>query len=266
MKLTMLGTGDALATKCFNTCFLLRASGQSFLVDGGGGNGILRQLSRAGTGWEAVREIFVTHKHLDHLLGIFWMLRLVCQHMASGEYEGEARIYAHDEVVEILGRAAKALLSKREASFVGGRLRLVAVNDGEHKTILGHDVTFFDVRSTKAKQFGFKMELGSGETLTCAGDEPLNPATEKFAEGGKWLLHEAFCLHSEAELFRPYEKHHSTVKDACETAERLGVKNLLLYHTEDKNLARRKELYTAEGRKYFSGNLLVPDDLESFEL
>ena len=49
-------------------------------------------------------------------------------------------------------------------------------------------------------------------------------------------------------------------------AEQLGVKNLILYHTEDKNIARRKQLYTEEGRKYFHGNLYVPEDLEKIEL
>ena len=79
------------------------------------------------------------------------------------------------------------------------------------------------------------------------------------------MLHEAFCLYSQADIFDPYEKHHSTVKDACELAEELGVKNLLLYHTEDRTIARRKELYVAEGM-LFSGTLWVPDDLESIEL
>ncbi len=49
-------------------------------------------------------------------------------------------------------------------------------------------------------------------------------------------------------------------------AEQLGVQNLILYHTEDKNIVRRKELYTEEGKKYFSGNLYVPEDLEKIEL
>ena len=64
----------------------------------------------------------------------------------------------------------------------------------------------------------------------------------------------------------PYEKHHSTVRDACEQAEELGVRNLLLYHTKDHNLTHRKELYLAEGQPCFSGRLWVPDDLESIEL
>ena len=42
--------------------------------------------------------------------------------------------------------------------------------------------------------------------------------------------------------------------------------NLILYHTEDRNLADRKRLYTEEGREYYSGNLFVPEDLETFEI
>ena len=57
-----------------------------------------------------------------------------------------------------------------------------------------------------------------------------------------------------------------TVKDACELAEGLGIPNLLLYHTEDRNILRRKELYTAEGKQYYSGNLLIPDDLDVITL
>ena len=85
-------------------------------------------------------------------------------------------------------------------------------------------------------------------------------------ENSKWLMHEAFCLYSQADIFHPYEKHHSTVREACQLAEQLGVKNLLLYHTEDKNIKKRKELYKAEGSQYFRGKLYVPDDLEQIEI
>lgn len=139
-------------------------------------------------------------------------------------------------------------------------------DDGETCRIIGHDVTFFDIQSTKAKQFGFTMDLGDGRKLTCCGDEPLTESVEHYARGSAWLLHEAFCLFSQADIFDPYEKHHSTVKDACELAERLGVENLLLYHTEDRNLAQRRRLYAEEGELCYSGRLWIPDDLESVEL
>ncbi len=34
---------------------------------------------------------------------------------------------------------------------------------------------------------------------------------------------------------------NATVKDACELGERLNVENLILYHTEDKNILKRQE-------------------------
>ena len=70
-------------------------------------------------------------------------------------------------------------------------------------------------------------------------------------------------LASDAEHYAPYEKHHSTVKDACTAAEKLHVENLILYHTEDSDMGTRKERYTAEGKRYYKGNLYVPDDLET---
>ena len=123
MKITMLGTGNALVTECYNTCFVIEDNGQYFMVDGGGGSTILHQLKHAGYDWMDMRHIF-----------------------------------------------------------------------------------------------------------------------------------------------DPYEKHHSTVKDACELAEKLNIRNLLLYHTEDKNLDARKKLYLEEGSCYYHGNLFIPDDLESVEL
>lgn len=59
MKITMLGTGNALVTECYNTCFVLSDSGKYLLVDGGGGNTILRQLKRAGLNWMDMREILL---------------------------------------------------------------------------------------------------------------------------------------------------------------------------------------------------------------
>lgn len=266
MKLTMLGTGNALVTECCNTCFLMEDEGRLFLVDGGGGNAVLHQIRHAGYDWMDIRHIFVTHKHIDHLLGILWMVRMICQFMNHGEYKGDAWIYSHGEVLSLIRDMAGKLLREKESAFIDDRLHLVEVADGETREIIGHQTTFFDIRSTKAKQFGFRMEIGKGEMLTCCGDEPLAPAVEGYALGSKWMLHEAFCLFSQADIFDLCEKHHSTVKDACELAERLGVKNLLLYHTEDRNLLNRRELYREEGRRYYHGALWVPDDLDAIEL
>lgn len=266
MNLTMLGTGNALVTDCYNTCFVLKHDGRHLMVDGGGGNGVLTQLKRAGLDWRDMREIFVTHKHIDHLMGIIWMVRLICQHVNAGTYEGEATIYGHDEVIGLIRELAGQLLIPKQTRFIDDRLHLVTVADGEERLVSGLPTTFFDIQSTKAKQFGFTLEYAPDKRLTCCGDEPYNPCEEPYARGCDWLLHEAFCLAGQADVFHPYEKHHSTVADVCTLAEELGARNLVLYHTEDRNLADRKRLYTEEGRRSFSGGLYVPDDLETIAI
>ena len=122
------------------------------------------------------------------------------------------------------------------------------------------------ILSTKAKQFGFTLTLRNGRKLTCMGDEPYNPACRRYAEGADWLLHEAFCLYEDRERFKPYEKWHSTARDAADNARELGVKNLVIWHTEDTDLEHRKTRYTKEARERFDGNVLVPDDREIIEL
>ena len=77
---------------------------------------------------------------------------------------------------------------------------------------------------------------------------------------------EAFCLYKDRFVFNPYEKNHSTALDAGMLAQELNVKNLVLYHTEDTHLDTRSANFTAEASQYFKGNILVPADLETFNL
>ena len=266
MKLTILGTGNAQSVAFYNTCFVISGREGHFLVDAGGGNGIFRQFKEAGLKWQDMREIFITHKHTDHLLGMVWMVRMIAQNMSRGKYEGEAVIYGHKEVIGQLRAICEMIMEKKAVAMFDKRLHFVSVEDGETRTIIGCPVTFFDIGSTKAKQFGFSMITDEGKKLTCCGDEPYNVCEEPYVKGADWMLHEAFCLFGEADRFQPYEKNHSAVKDACELAEGLSVPHLVLYHTEDSHGAERGRLYLEEGRKYYFGDLHVPDDLEVIEI
>ncbi|MBO4946974.1 MAG: MBL fold metallo-hydrolase [Lachnospiraceae bacterium] len=267
MKLTMLGTGNATVTECFNTCFALTNEEDScFLVDTGGGNRILKVLKDAHISLDQIHDIFITHEHLDHILGILWLIRMIGTKMNQGTYEGTLSIYCHIELVEKICIMAEMTIQEKVCRHIGKDILFVAIDTGEQMKILDSDVTFFDIESTKARQFGFTLVTKDGLKLACLGDEPYNPSNEVFVRDSDWLMHEAFCLYGEADRFHPYEKHHSTVREACMTAEELAVPNLILYHTEETHLAERKELYTEEGRQFYHGNLCVPDDMESFEL
>ena len=265
-KLTMLGTGNAMVTHCFNTCFLLELDEGCFLTDAGGGNGILVQLEKAGLNWSNLHHMFVTHGHTDHVLGVIWVIRKVATLMNKGSYDGEFHIYCHDAVKHMLEVMTGLTLKKKDLAQMGKRILLHEVKDGESIALLGMKLTAFDILSTKAKQFGYELRFADGLRLTCLGDEPYNEHDEQYAKGADWLLSEAFCLYRDREQFKPYEKNHSTVKEAAELAAKLGVRHLVLYHTEDKHIATRKQDYAAEARPYFAGDVFVPDDMDVIDL
>ncbi|MDO5147260.1 MAG: MBL fold metallo-hydrolase [Eubacteriales bacterium] len=266
-RLIVLGTGNASVTKCYNTCFVLQdEKGRYFMVDAGGGNGVLTGLEKVRIPVTEIHDLFVSHKHTDHLLGVVWMIRIVGQQMQKGTYEGDFNIYCHDEVANIIKKICEMTLMSKVLEFFGERIKIHEVSDEEEKSILDYKVKFFDIRSTKAKQFGFVMTLHNGKRLTFCGDEPYQEHCHQYAYRTDYLLHEAFCLYSEKEKFKPYEKCHSTVKDAAELAVKLEVANLLLWHTEDKNIRRRKSLYKKEARAVYKGGLYVPYDYETIDL
>ena len=265
-ELVMLGTGNALVTRCYNTCFVMQTPGARLLVDAGGGNGVLRQLELAGITPDSLSALYLTHAHTDHVLGAVWVVRAIAQRMCAGQHGGTFHVYGHDRVLHVLDTICRLTLPAKVTSCIGERILFHEVKDGDCVHIGDVELLCFDIRSTKEKQFGFRATLPDSRTLVCLGDEPYNEACRAYVEGADWLLSEAFCLYRDRGTFKPYEKHHSTALDAGRLAGLLGVKNLLLYHTEDTDLPHRKTLYTAEAAQAFSGCVFVPDDLERVEV
>lgn len=265
-KLVVLGTGNAMATHCYNTCFAVQNDVGALLVDTGGGNGILTQLRRAGLDVIAFHDVIVTHEHCDHLLGAVWVVRAVASKIRAGAYTGDLTIWCHAGLETAIRAMCGFTLQKKLTDFFDTRIHFRTVEDGTRGQIIGCPVTFFSIHSTKALQYGFTAQLQSGRRLTCLGDEPYHPLCEAYARGADWLLAEAFCLYADRERFKPYEKHHSTAADAARVAVSLACKNLVLWHTEDSDLPHRKARYTAEAQAYFPGNVFVPDDLDTIEL
>ena len=84
-----------------------------FLVDAGGGNGILSQLDKAGIPLESIHNIFVTHAHNDHILGMVWMIRMIATSMNKGTYDGTLTIYCHEELVHTIKTLTKLTVGKK---------------------------------------------------------------------------------------------------------------------------------------------------------
>ena len=274
-QITMLGTGNATVSQIYNTCFLLQTSSTLLLVDAGGGNGILSQLKKVNVQISDIHHLFVTHAHTDHVLGVIWVIRMVAQ--CKG-YEGLLHVYGNDKVMKVIKTIIDMILAKKQLVKVAERVVFHQLEDGDCFEVGDMKLECFDIQSTKEKQFGFRAELPSSSdddasenhakplVLACLGDEPYNEQNRRYIEGADWMMCEAFCLYADRDTFKPYEKCHSTALDAGKLAAELGVKNLILYHTEEKTLASRKEKYSLEAAEFFKGRIVVPDDLEVIEL
>ena len=139
------------------------------------------------------------------------------------------------------------------------------LNSEDKVEINGIEYTFFDINARGTKQFGFECII-QGKRLVFLGDETLNIDLYEKVRNADYVMHEAFCLDSEENIFHAYEKNHATVKSVSEVMNNLDVKNLILYHTEESHGNDKKSLYETEGRKYFDGNVIVPEDMEEINI
>ena len=244
-QITMLGTGNATVSQIYNTCFVLQTPSTLMLVDAGGGNGILAQLKKINVQISDIHHLFVTHAHTDHVLGGIWVIRMVAQ--CKG-YEGLLHVYGNDKVIKVIKTIIDMILAKKQLAKVAERVVFHQLEDGDCFEVGDMKLECFDIQSTKEKQFGFRAELPSSDesdkplVLACLGDEPYNEQNRRYIVGADWMMCEAFCLYADRDTFKPYEKCHSTALDAGKLAEELGVKNLILYHTEEKTLAIVKKI------------------------
>lgn len=263
MKINILGTGDAWSLKNYNTCFTLSVNEEHFLVDCGGGNEILKQLNHKNINITDIKNIFVSHTHTDHIVGVIWVIRMLCREYYKHNIKEITKIYGNDCVVNTINQMCNLLLPERFIKMIGDKILLIEVKDGDTTQILNKKITFFDINAAKVKQFGFYMNLNENDRFTFLGDECCNQNTEKYVENSKWVFADALLAGEEGERVNPMEKHHhSTVKYISEIAERLNVENLILSHIRDLDGIDRKQFFIKEAKKYFSGNVFVPDDLE----
>ncbi len=264
-KITMLGTGNGGTIELYNTCFTIQnEQGGVFLVDTGGSVEIFKRLKQTNINLEEIKNIFISHSHTDHILGLIWMFKKMSRMAMHGEIKEKINIYCNDVVYEAIKGVSAYILPPGLMNAIYNITNFVVLNDCDQYTINGIDYEFFDILAKGTKQFGFECKLDNNRFIFL-GDETLNPLLNDRVYGADYVTHEAFCLDREENIFHAYEKNHSTAFSAAKTMNQLDVKNLILYHTEESHGSNRKAVYLEEAQSVFDGNVMVPDDLEEIQ-
>jgi len=264
-KIIMLGTGNGGTLDLYNTCFVIQNENGNFLVDTGGSIEIIKRLKMANIDFKDIKHIFISHSHTDHILGLIWMFKKIAVASINGKIKNKINIYCNDEVYEAILGVSKYVIPNKFMQEVLNIVDFHILNNNDKFDINGIEYIFFDINAKGAKQYGFECVL-NGKRLIFLGDETLNANLYERVEKADYVMHEAFCLDAEEHIFHAYQKNHSTTKTASEVMNKLDVKNLILYHTEESHGDERKMLYTNEAKEVFVGNVIVPNDMEIIEI
>lgn len=294
IRVTFLGTAASRPTVARNvSAIALQREGEQFLFDCG--EGTQRQMMRFGTGF-ALGDIFITHIHADHYLGVIGLLRTLGLQARTEPM----RLWTPSGTRAVLEEAVH--LGVERVPFP---IRIHEVEPGEPIARAEYDIVPFatqhGIRSVgyalvehdrlgrfdieRARALGVpegplfgRLHRGEpvevdgrvvdpadvvgaarpGRTVVYTGDTLPVEATERVARGADLLIHDA--TFDDEEEQRAAATGHSTARQAARLAAAAGVQRLVLTHVSSRYSENPRRL-EREARSEFSASVVAHDGL-----
>jgi ribonuclease Z len=268
-RLVFVGTGGgAQVARCHASYALEFSPEETLLLDTAGGFEVVRHLRLAAVDLAAIRYIFISHRHSDHINGLEPLLLHIGLYAQRGaRYAGEIHILAHPAVIDAaqtliraLASSAFDLIRSRE-----GRVHWVGLEAGEPVDLRpGLRLTPFavDHGPFDGSALGCVVEFafaGRTRRVVYSGDARPTAALETHAATADVLLHEAGGLDTESAVV--HAVGHTTAGEVGRLAARCGVRGVYLVHLPDESCVAA---YRDEVRQHFSGPVTVPRDLTAY--
>lgn len=291
LSLFFAGTGGSVPTARRGLpAVLLRRGGERLLFDCG--EGTQRQLLRS-TGLADLDDVFFTHYHADHWLGLPGMLKT----FDLRERRRPLTVHGPRGLRGIMDLVARAAGRTRYEVFVDElEPGQVVERDGyeivpfavDHRAgAVGYEIVEPDrpgrfdpelaarLGVAPGPDFG-RLQRGQpvagvepaqvvgpprpGRRLVLSGDTAPCDEVARAAAHADVLVHEATFAHAEAE--RAHETRHSTATQAAALAARAEVRLLALVHVSTRHTARE---IRDEARETFA-DTVVPRDFDTIEI
>jgi ribonuclease Z len=297
LDLVFLGTSGSMPTaRRAPTALLVRRGGERLLFDCA--EGTQRQLLRSSVGLVDLPEIFLTHYHADHYLGLPGMLKTFSLRgrevpltvygprglrdlfgalrriFGKLTYPVELVELAPGDVLERDGYRLEPIEVDHGVSAVGYRLAeadrpgrfdveaadALGVPSGPQRGALQRGEAVTTPAGAVVDPGQVLGQPRPGRTLVLAGDTAPSASVLRASERADVLVHEAtFC---EEERARAAETLHSTAAQAAALAKEAGVGLLALTHLSTRYGPRE---ILDEARGVFPG-AVVPRDFDIIEL
>lgn len=272
-SLILLGTGGGPTPKADRN-----ATGQAIVVGDAtyiidAGNGIPRQMARAGIEFDSIRALGITHHHSDHnsdagtLLHLAWCANLRGPVQSFGPAPW-SRMWA-----SFLDYASTDTDIRREDEGRPEFADLVTATDVLEQGVVYEDdrvrITAAWVEHPPIPALAYRIDTEdrsyviSGDTTPCAGLVEL-------ARGADVLVHEVMHVPSIASLTgrtngKTLEKHlrdsHTPSTEVGAIAEEAGVGTLVLSHFVPAYAGLPESVWEADARIGYGGEIVVGADL-----
>ncbi len=297
LALRLLGTAASRPTVERNVSSVaVVREGETLLFDCG--EGTQRQMMRYGVSF-GLHDIFFTHFHADHVIGVIGLLRTMS-------------LQGRSDPLRLWGPRGAARAMRRAEEFGMDRLSFaLEVRELEPEQCVArgdYDIVPFPADHRGARAVGYALvehdrkgrfnpdlarELGipegplwgeihrgrnvtledgrviepgvlvgparPGRRIVITGDTRPSPATVAAARGADLLVHES--TFGEEEGARAVETGHSTAREAAQVAREAGVGTLLLTHFSARYSRDASEL-GREAREVFPNTLVGKDGFE----
>ena len=137
-KIIVLGTGSGITINCYSLSALLENNkGNYLLIDTGSGNQILNHLKMKNIDINRIHDIFISHKHIDHLWGIIPLLRYIMQQYSKHNYSGILNIYCAEEIKEIVDMFIRETFHKAHKNLYKEIVKYHFCENGKKFNIIG---------------------------------------------------------------------------------------------------------------------------------
>ena len=255
-KLIFLGTGSAahLTRQLTSLCFV--ANEKAFLIDCGDGMGTMRNLVQAGISVEQVNDVFLTHKHADHIAGVphYLFLKML---------EREQHVHVYGPKQAVAAARTTSFLTHSLTVKCQDRIDFHPIRSGESIQFSGAQVVGTTVKHVPGYiSFAYAITIGKTKVVF-TGDMRPNNNFYTLAKDADILIHECFGLAKNEAVIHA---GHSTAKDAGEAAARAGVRELILTHLPTRDFDIDPTLLAEEAKKYFSREVIIAEDLMEVNL
>jgi len=245
MDVTLLGTGSPMAPNRNATGLLVTASGCApLLIDTCGGFELPRQLAKVGQPINALHNVIVTHRHMDHAGGMPALF------IASIPLTIYALPDTHTGIRALMNACFPEWPIHPEVEW-----REVA--PAQPYSIGGFAVEFFSVEH-RVPTVAVRVQHG-GRTLGFSADGIPTDGMIACARDADLFICDALCAERDGaeHANRARSLMHPVAREAAAMAVAANARSLALTH-----LARyaNPDNLLAEAREVFSGPVVVPDD------